>query len=283
MRVFSTSSTTLTEQALQQRDALAQRRLELDLAAHRALGDLGDMRPSARRSRQARRCIPGRSWWNPCRPEKASCAALRSAARQYRSAGRRAPRGGDRRWRGCRPCCLPAHRRGCRPRPRPTASAPASRRQHRARAVEDGRIERGIVGIADQRGDERHRVISKGPSKAVLIAGPTASGKSALALELAQMHGGMVINTDSMQVYRDLRVLTARPTPEEEALAPHRLYGHVDAAVNFSAGSLRRRRGEDAGGSARAKPRADLRRRQRALFQGDDARDCRRCRRFRRR
>ncbi len=73
-------------------------------------------------------------------------------------------------------------------------------------------------------------------SKAVLIAGPTASGKSALALELAQKTGGVIINADSMQVYRDLRVITARPTPEEEAKVPHRLYGHVDAAVNFSAG-----------------------------------------------
>jgi len=72
----------------------------------------------------------------------------------------------------------------------------------------------------------------------VLIAGPTASGKSALALDLAQKHGGMVVNTDSMQVYRDLRVLTARPTAEEEAAVPHRLYGHVDAAENFSAGSF---------------------------------------------
>jgi tRNA dimethylallyltransferase len=72
---------------------------------------------------------------------------------------------------------------------------------------------------------------------AVLIAGPTASGKSALALELAQATGGVIINTDSMQVYRDLRVITARPTPEEEAVVPHRLYGHIDAAVNFSAGS----------------------------------------------
>jgi tRNA dimethylallyltransferase len=81
-------------------------------------------------------------------------------------------------------------------------------------------------------------VISKVSSKAVLIAGPTASGKSALALDLAQKHGGMVINTDSMQVYRDLRVLTARPTSAEEALVPHRLYGHVDAAMNFSAGSF---------------------------------------------
>ena len=72
----------------------------------------------------------------------------------------------------------------------------------------------------------------------MLIAGPTASGKSALALDLAQKSGGVVINADSMQVYRDLRIITARPTAEEEALAPHRLYGHVDAAVNFSAGAF---------------------------------------------
>src|ERR1700688_4459278 len=73
-------------------------------------------------------------------------------------------------------------------------------------------------------------------SKAVLIAGTTASGKSALALELARAAGGVIVNADSMQVYRDLRIITARPTPEQEALIPHRLYGHVDAAVNFSAG-----------------------------------------------
>ncbi len=71
---------------------------------------------------------------------------------------------------------------------------------------------------------------------AVLIAGPTASGKSALALRLAERHGGTVINADSMQVYRDLRIITARPTPEEEARAPHRLYGHIDAAENYSVG-----------------------------------------------
>jgi tRNA dimethylallyltransferase len=73
--------------------------------------------------------------------------------------------------------------------------------------------------------------------KAVLIAGPTASGKSALALALARETGGVIINADSMQVYRDLSIITARPTPEDERLAPHRLYGHVDAAVNFSAGA----------------------------------------------
>jgi tRNA dimethylallyltransferase len=78
---------------------------------------------------------------------------------------------------------------------------------------------------------------SRGLSKAVLIAGPTASGKSALALELALATDGVVINADSMQVYRDLRIITARPTAADEALVPHRLYGHVDAAVNFSAGA----------------------------------------------
>lgn len=72
--------------------------------------------------------------------------------------------------------------------------------------------------------------------KSVLIAGPTASGKSALALALARRLDGVVINTDSMQVYRDLRVITARPTEQEEASAPHRLYGHVDAAENYSVG-----------------------------------------------
>lgn len=80
--------------------------------------------------------------------------------------------------------------------------------------------------------------VSRRPiGEAVLIAGPTASGKSALALELALATGGIVINADSMQVYRDLRIITARPTHGEEARAPHRLYGHVDAAVNFSAGA----------------------------------------------
>jgi tRNA dimethylallyltransferase len=72
--------------------------------------------------------------------------------------------------------------------------------------------------------------------QAVLIAGPTASGKSALALKLAEKLGGTVINADSMQVYRDLPIITARPSPDEEARVPHRLYGHVDAAENYSVG-----------------------------------------------
>ena len=72
--------------------------------------------------------------------------------------------------------------------------------------------------------------------KVALIAGPTASGKSALALALAERFGGTIINADSAQVYRELRIVTARPSPEEEERAPHRLFGHVDAAdTSYSA------------------------------------------------
>jgi tRNA dimethylallyltransferase len=69
-----------------------------------------------------------------------------------------------------------------------------------------------------------------------LIGGPTGSGKSALALRLALEHGGEIVNADSMQVYRDLRILTARPTEEEEAVIPHHLFGVVDAAEAWSVG-----------------------------------------------
>jgi tRNA dimethylallyltransferase len=70
----------------------------------------------------------------------------------------------------------------------------------------------------------------------ILIAGPTASGKSGLALRLAEHLGGVVINADSMQVYRELRVLTARPSAEDEARVPHALYGFVGAGEGYSAG-----------------------------------------------
>ena len=69
-----------------------------------------------------------------------------------------------------------------------------------------------------------------------LIAGPTASGKSALALRLAEMTGGELINADSMQLYCDLRVLSARPTAGEERMAPHHLFGVADAAEAWSVG-----------------------------------------------
>ena len=70
----------------------------------------------------------------------------------------------------------------------------------------------------------------------VLIAGPTASGKSALALAVARTGGGRIVNADALQVFADWRVLTARPAPEEEAKAPHALYGHVAWDRAYSVG-----------------------------------------------
>lgn len=75
-----------------------------------------------------------------------------------------------------------------------------------------------------------------GLDKAILIAGPTASGKSAVALALARELDGVVVNADAMQVYRDLDIVTARPDAETQAIVPHRLYGHVNAAERYSAG-----------------------------------------------
>ncbi len=72
--------------------------------------------------------------------------------------------------------------------------------------------------------------------RAILIAGPTASGKSGKAIELARKAGGVIVNADSMQVYRELRILTARPSPEQEAKVPHRLYGYVSASDAYSTG-----------------------------------------------
>jgi tRNA dimethylallyltransferase len=76
-------------------------------------------------------------------------------------------------------------------------------------------------------------------TEVILISGPTASGKSAVALELAEKLHGVVVNADSMQVYRDLRIITARPTAKEEQRVPHRLYGRIDAAENYSVGRWR--------------------------------------------
>ncbi|MGH7029628.1 MAG: tRNA (adenosine(37)-N6)-dimethylallyltransferase MiaA [Stellaceae bacterium] len=75
----------------------------------------------------------------------------------------------------------------------------------------------------------------------LIVAGPTASGKSALALELAAVLGGVIINADALQIYRDLAILTARPDPATCARAPHRLYGVLDAAERGSAGNWRER------------------------------------------
>ena len=77
--------------------------------------------------------------------------------------------------------------------------------------------------------------MTKSP-RLTLIAGPTASGKSRLALDMAEQTGAVIINADSQQLYADLRVLSARPSVEDEALAEHRLYGVADAAESWSVG-----------------------------------------------
>ncbi|MEO1676722.1 MAG: tRNA (adenosine(37)-N6)-dimethylallyltransferase MiaA [Pseudomonadota bacterium] len=74
------------------------------------------------------------------------------------------------------------------------------------------------------------------PDRPVLIAGPTGSGKSALALALAEASRGRIINADALQVYENWRILTARPSAPEEARAPHALYGHIAATAPYSAG-----------------------------------------------
>jgi tRNA dimethylallyltransferase len=90
--------------------------------------------------------------------------------------------------------------------------------------------------MGNERGNERHMENLVEDLDAILITGPTASGKSALALRLAQERNGVVINADSMQVYDTLRVLTARPSDEEMMGIAHHLYGHVQATRFYSTG-----------------------------------------------
>ena len=219
-------------QVLQQRHAFAQGRLERDLAAHRPFGDGGDTRLQPGKFGEFvdaflsdhRRVHVGQKKLLAPDGFRLHDDVDRHVAAQVAQA---------------RLDLVDLALAGERDVDRDFVEQPARRPrrwQYGQEGLHDGGIKRGIGGIADEGGDERHPVTLPGINKAVLIAGPTASGKSALALELAQKAGGAVINTDSMQVYRDLRVLTARPSLAEEAAVPHRLYGCVDAAVNYSAG-----------------------------------------------
>lgn len=83
---------------------------------------------------------------------------------------------------------------------------------------------------------ERDQSYRSPPLRAILVAGPTASGKSALALALAERLGAAIVNADALQVYRDLNILTARPSPRDEARAPHVLYGFAPGHAAYSAG-----------------------------------------------
>lgn len=80
------------------------------------------------------------------------------------------------------------------------------------------------------------RIAETDPDRPVLIAGPTASGKSELALRIAETQGGVIVNADAIQVFSDWRILTARPSIEDESRAPHALYGHVPGDRPYSVG-----------------------------------------------
>lgn len=84
--------------------------------------------------------------------------------------------------------------------------------------------------------DKPALIKSLSPELPVLIAGPTASGKSALAMEIADAQGGVIVNADALQVYDNWQILTARPTAADTALFPHHLYGHVGPEVAYSVG-----------------------------------------------
>src|SRR5690606_35985383 len=98
-------------------------------------------------------------------------------------------------------------------------------------------VSTGSAGLAIRQSTDmgaRHAIAGK---QAVLIAGPTVSGKTRLDVETARRLGARVVNADSMQVYEGLSVLTARPEPEDFAAVPHHLFGHVDPAVRYSTGA----------------------------------------------
>lgn len=116
-------------------------------------------------------------------------------------------------------------------------SAPSQRKSVsiRKRAIERHADEEPVAETAKPRTD------AQSPEAAILfLAGPTASGKSGLALALAEALDAEIVNADSMQVYADLAVVTARPETEDLARVPHHLYGHVDAAEDYSVGVWRR-------------------------------------------
>ncbi len=228
-------------QAREQADAPAQGRLEGDVAAHRLLGDRGHMLADpgeggelvdAFLADQGRIHVGDQEAFLPARQR------LHDHVDRLAGEGRF-----DRRPLGPELADEDEVGGDILAEPAPALDAGEGLR----RPVDRCFAERPARGIGDQRGDEDGRHANsdcgrrRGLRRALLIAGPTASGKSAAALELAKAFGAVIINADSMQVYADLRILTARPTLDEEASAPHRLFGEIDGAVNFSVGAWSRR------------------------------------------
>ncbi len=226
-------------QAGEQGDARAQGAGEIGLAAHGGFGHLGHLRPAADEvgelvdafDRDHRRIHVGDE-----QPLAAPCDRLHRAVDRVarRLFPRDRPRDGKRQSGKCDVACIGAESLA----PRDPCPGCAERLLERGRR----RVKHIRVRLDDERGHAmqgcvRHEGGNPGVNRrAVLIAGPTASGKSALALALAERHRGVVINADSMQVYRDLAILSARPDPAAMARVPHRLYGILDAADACSVG-----------------------------------------------
>ena len=228
----------------QQFDPLAQSRLEGDLAPRRALGDRSDPVAKSRIGRelvdafladQGRIHIRNQEALLPISGRLDDDVDRLAAERVLERGADGLERSGEEEIGG-----------GAVIEPAPRIESADALRKARDMGIGEPRQ----TGIGDQRGGDggrRHeapRARANQVRRALLIAGPTASGKSAAALALAERFGATVVNADSMQVYADLRILTARPTAEQERRAPHRLFGTIDGAVNYSAGRWARAAGE---------------------------------------
>ncbi len=222
--------------SLEHRDAPAQTLAEVDLAVHAGTGDLGDLRLEAGMGGELVEGFGGDDGAVHIRKQELLPAPLC-----------RRRDGVDRRVLERRPHGIEVGRRGAGDVHRLAwgehVRRPAAERFAHAR--DDRPRKEAGTAVRDQGEDVSHldfpvaRTLAAEPErskaevgarKALIVAGPTASGKSALAALIAEEIGGTVINADAMQLYRELRVLTARPTPEEEARVPHRLYGVRPAA-----------------------------------------------------
>ncbi len=235
-------------QALQQRHPIGERAGEVEFAVHRPPGDLGDMGAPPNEIGQ----LVEHLVFDDCRFEVGDQHALAAAGRPLdqhvdRGAADRLPGSGC----GGLPIAAGEDDVAGRARGEPLGRA-GNRQRCGKRGNQVGQDACG-AGAGDHCHDQAHDAASFAGSDdvprllrrktalppVILIAGPTASGKSALALELAAAFRGTIINADSLQIYRDLRILTARPDEAALVRAPHRLYGFLDAAERGSVGHWR--------------------------------------------
>jgi tRNA dimethylallyltransferase len=228
--------------APQQGDALFESGDKVDLAVHRLTGDLGDFRPQLEEIGEFVEHLVLDHRRFQVGDEQPLAAVLRRLDYDIDGGIANDPPGNL--FGGCGPRAV-EHKIASL-----VGGEPQRRAASRQRLCDHGGDARqrgpGAFG-GDQGGDEAHSrasyadVRSARKPPVLVIAGPTASGKSALALELGASFSGVLINGDALQIYRDLKILTARPDLAACASAPHRLYGVLDAAERGSVGDWRRR------------------------------------------